>query len=433
MNRFLKYLLFGALCLITFPKVSFAAALTCTSGADAGNLMCTCDTGTQTIEASSGDVFTEQSCNDACHTLDATSWLLESCEGVDGAGDPILSTINNEDVVAPPTAPITQDADFIVPLLNVQIPGLSGLSKPTKIGDSTSVNFLAEYINALYSWALPAGALVAVVMMMLGGLQYVLSRGKSKYIEKAKTRITNAITGLVLLLAAYEIAFLIDPNTVRLKSLEVRSVDMVEWVQDSGDTPGAGATPDATSVASISPNIICDGTSPLYDIATSTIGHVTYRLGGKYGGSPPYVDGITKKDANGVLYKTYCPENQLCLDCSGYNDFLRKCGGLGDGGESGGTAGIFSGPNAAIITGPYTDTTVNGAALIPGDLIGFPTVTVNGKEKIGHVVMYVGNGKIAQSHAGDGRKEGKAIRVSSTSEFIDQMVADGRTAYVRHR
>lgn len=230
MNRVLKYLLVGSLCFAVFPKMSFGAALTCASGADAGNLLCTCDTGTQTIEASSSDVFTEQSCNDECDALGGATWLLESCEGVGGDGDPILSTINQDDVVpVPATSTGTPDPTFVVPLLNVQIPGFTGFSTPTKSidGSTVVVSFLGEYINALYGWSLAAGALIAVVMLMLGGLQYVLSRGKSKYIEKAKTRITNAITGLVLLLAAYNIAFLIDPSTVKLKSLTVQYVPYI--------------------------------------------------------------------------------------------------------------------------------------------------------------------------------------------------------------
>ncbi len=443
MNRWIFSALLIPCFFAVFPATVSACLDNCytptTSSAtcSAGTYSCACTSTTNTNVARStaaSSTADAAGCDAFCATMSTDTYSL-TCTYTNGSVNQPVSQGNVGSTTADETKidePIVTEATFVVPNLNVAIPGFDGFTPPTKVGDTVSVNFLAEYINAVYGWALSAAALVAVVMMMLGGLQYVLSRGKSKYIEKAKTRITNAITGLVLLLAAYEIAYVIDPNTVRLKSLAVRTVDMVEWVQDSGDTPGAGATPDATSVASVSSSIICDKTSALFDIASSTIGHVTYRLGGKYGGKPPYVDGVSKVDPQGVQYKTYCPEGQLCLDCSGYNDFLRKCGGLGDGGESGGTAGIFSGPKAIKIT-TYNDTSINGAPLIPGDLIGFPTITVDGKEKIGHVVMYVGNGKIAQSHGGSGRKPGNAIMISATSGFIAQMVKDNRTPYVRHR
>lgn len=257
MNRFIASL-FAAVVILVLPRVSAAAALTCTSDADAGNVLCTCDTGTTSLEASSSEVFTSQTCNDACNALGGTSFLLENCEGVDASGEPILSTADQDDVKPSNDASTAKaDATFIVPVLNVQIPGLTKLSTPTISESDASVNFLAEYIVALYGWVLGAGALVAVVMMMLGGLQYVLSRGKSKYITKAKTRITNAITGLILLLAAYNIAFLIDPSTVNLKALTLKNVAEIqldESVSDDGGsaesegtgTPGA-AVADSTA------------------------------------------------------------------------------------------------------------------------------------------------------------------------------------------
>ncbi len=89
------------------------------------------------------------------------------------------------------------------------------------VAGTTEVGNLPTYINILYAWALPAASLVAVVMMMLGGLQYVLSRGKEKYIAKGKERITNAITGLVLLLSVFVILNLIDPRLTSMNALKI--------------------------------------------------------------------------------------------------------------------------------------------------------------------------------------------------------------------
>lgn len=89
------------------------------------------------------------------------------------------------------------------------------------VAGTTEVGNLPTYINVLYAWALPAASLVAVVMMMLGGLQYVLSRGKEKYIAKGKERITNAITGLVLLLSVFVILNLIDPRLTSMNALKI--------------------------------------------------------------------------------------------------------------------------------------------------------------------------------------------------------------------
>lgn len=119
------------------------------------------------------------------------------------------------------------------------------------IGSTTEVGNLPTYINALYVWLLPAASLVAVVMMMIGGLQYVMARGKSKYIDAAKTRITNAITGLVLLLSAFVLLNLVDPRFTRFQSLQVPLIKQVvlldptsscERLADYGYTIGPATT-----------------------------------------------------------------------------------------------------------------------------------------------------------------------------------------------
>lgn len=252
MNRFLKYLLLGTLFLgaSVFPRSVFAEK-DCVDTTDIGNVYCTCyDNAVPSV--ASGYSFDASSCNSECWDNGSTSWITEEC--VDpNATDSDLERIDQEDVSDPTmvnvlvAAPQQAEADPIIPNLNVPIPGFSGFSTPTKSSDGkyVSVNFLAEYINAIYGWTLAAGALVAVVMMMLGGLQYVLSRGKSKYIEKAKTRITNAITGLVLLLAAYNIAFLIDPATVTLDSLQIKNVAQIEASieEQGGEEEASSITP----------------------------------------------------------------------------------------------------------------------------------------------------------------------------------------------
>ena len=386
-----------------------------------------------------------EACDAYCGSLKAESWKM-SCTLLNGAANYEVGQGNvgsTKTAVTAAPAPETPKKDFIVPVLNVQIPGFAGFTTPTAAGDDVSVNFLAEYINALYGWVIGAAALVAVVMMMVGGLQYVLSRGKPKYIEKARTRITNAITGLVLLLAAYNVAYLIDPNTTNLKSLSLQTVDYIKImsteespVVTGGSVPnqtGASAATGASTTASTA-GIICDQKSSVSDIVKSTYGHITFRMGGRYGGKPPYQNGSKAwTDKKGVLYSTYCPKDQICLDCAGYVQFIRDCAGLPSANEEYGTKGIFitGGKAEKIITS--TDTSVNGKDLKPGDVIGYGLISSNGTA-FGHATIYIGNGKVAQNTPG--RDPGKGVTTEntiSTSTIISQTTKGGHAAYVRRR
>ncbi len=109
------------------------------------------------------------------------------------------------------------------PILNVDIPGLK-LSEISIKGNVMSVNYLSDYISAIYDYLLDAAVIVAIVMIMIAGLQYALAGGHGET-SKAKKRIKDAITGLVLLASVYLLLWTVNPELVRLGPVEVDVVD----------------------------------------------------------------------------------------------------------------------------------------------------------------------------------------------------------------
>ncbi len=136
-----------------------------------------------------------------------------------------------------------EDAEFTIPRLGLEYPGLnSKLSNGVRTFDFLSSSFwtdsegktlksdlLGKYIQALYSWMIAAGTLVAVVLIMVGGLQWSIARGNASAVEKAKDRIVKAIFGLAILMGVYSIAFLIDPNLTVFETLDIKYIDRTEW------------------------------------------------------------------------------------------------------------------------------------------------------------------------------------------------------------
>ncbi|PIX62123.1 hypothetical protein CO057_01055 [Candidatus Uhrbacteria bacterium CG_4_9_14_0_2_um_filter_41_50] len=94
----------------------------------------------------------------------------------------------------------------------------------------TEIDSLPEYINVAYNFLIPAGSLLAIVMIMIGGLQYMLARGDSGKLSNAKTRIQNAAVGMVLLLCAVTIAQFIDPSFTELGRLQPPKVRTVTFI-----------------------------------------------------------------------------------------------------------------------------------------------------------------------------------------------------------
>jgi hypothetical protein len=68
------------------------------------------------------------------------------------------------------------------------------------------------YITTVYKWGIGAAALLAVLMLVVGGLQYVLAAGNLGTTEAAKQRMTSAILGVALLLGISLILRFLDPK-----------------------------------------------------------------------------------------------------------------------------------------------------------------------------------------------------------------------------
>ncbi|PJE64207.1 MAG: hypothetical protein COU90_03860 [Candidatus Ryanbacteria bacterium CG10_big_fil_rev_8_21_14_0_10_43_42] len=80
----------------------------------------------------------------------------------------------------------------------------------------TSNGFIT-YISQIFWFLLSAAGILAVLMLIFAGAEYVGAAGNPSVINDAKSRIFNAILGLLLALTAYLILITINPNLINLK------------------------------------------------------------------------------------------------------------------------------------------------------------------------------------------------------------------------
>ncbi len=88
---------------------------------------------------------------------------------------------------------------------------------------------LKDLINILLMFA---GA-IAVIFLMVGGFQYIASRGNEEATQKAKKTITNAIIGIVLIVMSFAIVNIINTLLTKTPAEQV----------PKGSTSGPGGTP----------------------------------------------------------------------------------------------------------------------------------------------------------------------------------------------
>ena len=75
---------------------------------------------------------------------------------------------------------------------------------------------LPLYIKRIYSFAIGIIAIIAVVMIMIGGLTWIFAAGNPNKIGSARSQILAAVSGLILALCSYAILNLINPDLVKL-------------------------------------------------------------------------------------------------------------------------------------------------------------------------------------------------------------------------
>lgn len=83
----------------------------------------------------------------------------------------------------------------------------------------TQVSDLGTYVNLVYTYAIPVAGIFGALMFTIAGFQYMTAGGNANAVAKAKGRMTNTATAIILLMSVYAIAYLIDPRLTRFNEL----------------------------------------------------------------------------------------------------------------------------------------------------------------------------------------------------------------------
>lgn len=69
---------------------------------------------------------------------------------------------------------------------------------------------LGSYISHILAYAPLVGGIAVLLLLVYGGLEWLLSGGSKDKLQTAKDRITNALIGLAVLAAAWAIFLLVN-------------------------------------------------------------------------------------------------------------------------------------------------------------------------------------------------------------------------------
>lgn len=88
--------------------------------------------------------------------------------------------------------------------LFINIPGFPNVAGPENL--KPGFTDLASILSGLYQIAIYIAGFLAFYWLIWGAYQYIMARGNKEELAKARTRITWAIIGLLIVLLAYTLA-----------------------------------------------------------------------------------------------------------------------------------------------------------------------------------------------------------------------------------
>jgi hypothetical protein len=101
-------------------------------------------------------------------------------------------------------------------------------------GPEMDIKDLPDYIKAAYNFSTAAIVVLCIVMVLIGGVQWIISAGDSGKIGKAQDRIMKALTGLAIALFATVMLYQINPNLLTFSPLKLTPINVTICCDVSG-------------------------------------------------------------------------------------------------------------------------------------------------------------------------------------------------------
>lgn len=118
------------------------------------------------------------------------------------------------------------------PDLKVSIPGIDKLQDITCAeSGSCNIPWLGQYIGGIQRYAIGVVGIIAVIVLMIGGIIWLTAAGNSSQIAQAKKFIGGSLFGLLLVLGSYVILYMVNPNLTVMKSLGIKSLERVDLAE----------------------------------------------------------------------------------------------------------------------------------------------------------------------------------------------------------
>jgi uncharacterized protein YvpB len=122
---------------------------------------------------------------------------------------------------------------YQAPRLSIPILNFQEFSPAVREGGSVRVNYIGQYVNALFNYLLIIASLISVVAIMVAGLQMMTARGDSGKVSNAKSGISKALFSLFILLFSFTILRFFDPSLTSTDGIKIQFIEAVPFTENT--------------------------------------------------------------------------------------------------------------------------------------------------------------------------------------------------------
>lgn len=137
-------------------------------------------------------------------------------------------------------------------------------------GGQTIIQSWGEYVQTLYEFSLGLVSIIAVVLIMIGGIRWIAAAGNESAIGEAREMITSAVIGLIIALLSYTLLVFINPALVEqnfaVAKIPVPNGDTDFWKHDwCNKTDISGETCNSESSGEVQCSEVICGDTAVYE------------------------------------------------------------------------------------------------------------------------------------------------------------------------
>ncbi len=158
------------------------------------------------------------------------------------------------------------------PQLQIRIPGLNFKDGVSLIKEDGNIylqsSFFQQYLVSVYKYSVIAISILAVIMIMVAGVQWLISGGSYDKINLAKKRIGGSIIGIILAVGSYTILNVINPNLTGFRPLQTKYLSGEGELDD--DTNDPNVSPGTTDYSLSNITITGDFSQNVYPVTKNS-------------------------------------------------------------------------------------------------------------------------------------------------------------------